>query len=242
MAAASCAAPAARAIEDLAAIHDQSTWRPRSPASLSVAPEQYLAERPSRAGGPGVYVIEDHRELEAGILRTIAGAPVDDPGLALKACAWLAIELLHDDFPEARVQAAAILSSFAGAWIERERVRLEPAQPIDAEGYARATQAFIDADEAKDASGRAAALEELARLQPDSPTTLVRALSGVAARVGSTPLRKRYEERAYRLGAASVLIFLEAGAADPDPEVADACRARLELLEQYAYRNQPTSQ
>ena len=70
---------------------------------------------------------------------------------------------------------------------------------------------------------------------------VIRTLTGVARRLDRTPLRKGDEERAFRFGAACVLSFLEAGAADPDPEVAEACRTRLELLEQYAYRNAPSS-
>ena len=241
LALASCGAPAQRAIEDLAAIHDPSDWSPRSPASLSVSPERYLAERPSRAGGPGLYEIEDHRELEAGILRTIAGAPVVAPGFALETSAWLAIELLHDDFAEARIQAAAILSSFAGVWIERGGVRLTQPQQVDAEAYARAAQAFLDADEAKDRGARLQALEQLARLRAPNPVVMVRTLTGVARRMDRTPLRESDEGLAFRYGAACILAFLEAGAADSDPEVADACRARLELLAQYAYRSTPTT-
>jgi hypothetical protein len=233
----SCGAPASRAIEDLAAIHDPTTWTPRSPASLSVAPESYLAEQPSRASGPGLYVIEDHRELEAGILRAISGAPAEDVGLSLEASAWLAIELLHDDFAPARIQAAAILSSFAGAWIERGGARLELPQEVSSETYARATQAFLDADEAKDADGRAEALEQLARMRGPSPVVIVRTLTGIARRLDRMPLNSRYEERAYRYGAACVMSFLEAGASSEDSEVSAACRQRLELLSQYAYRN-----
>ena len=241
LALASCGAPAQRAIEDLAAIHDPSDWTPRSPASLSVAPERYLAEQPSRASGPGLYPIEDHRELELGILRTIASAPTEVPGFALETSAWLAIELLHDDFAEARIQAAAILSSFAGAWIERGGVRLTQPQQVDSEAYARATQAFLDADEAKDRGARLQALEKLARMRAPNPVVMVRTLTGVARRIDRTPLRKSDEELAFRFGAACILAFLEAGAADQDPEVAEACRARYELLAQYAYRSAPSS-
>ena len=233
----SCGAPASRAIEDLAAIHAPSSWTPRSPASLSVAPESYLAEQPSRASGPGLYVIEDHRELEAGILRAISGAPADEVGISLEASAWLAIELLHDDYAPARIQAAAILSSFAGAWIERGGARLEPPQVVSSEVYARATQAFLDADEAKDADGRAEALGQLARMRGPSPVVIVRTLTGIARRLDRMPLNARYEERAFRYGVACVMIFLEAGANSEDSEVSTACRKRLELLGQYAYRN-----
>lgn len=222
-------------MQDLAAIHDPSDWTPRSPASLSVAPESYLAEQPIRASGPGLYVIEDHRELELAILRSIAGAPKDKPGVALEACAWLAIELLHDDFTDARVQAAAVLSSFAGNWIEQGAVRLEVPTDAGVDEYARATRAFLDADEARDAEGRVAALEELARLRAPSPEIAVRTMTGVARRLGATPLRTRYEERAFRFGAATVLSFLEAGAQVDDPVVAEACRVRLELLQKYAF-------
>ena len=235
--ASSCGAPASRAIEDLAAIHDPSDWSPRSPASLSVAPESYLAEQPSRASGPGLYVIEDHRELEAGILRAISGAPAEEAGLALEASAWLAIELLHDDYTPARVQSAAILSSFAGAWIERHGARLETPEQVDSEAYARATQAFLDADEASDGEGRAQALEQLSRMRGPSPVVVVRTLTGVARRLDRMPLHSKYEERAYRFGVACVMSFLEAGAASEDSEVAAACRQRLDLLGQYAYRN-----
>ncbi|MCH2101922.1 MAG: hypothetical protein MK209_08390 [Planctomycetes bacterium] len=238
---ASCGAPAQRAIEDLAAIHDPSDWSPLSPASLSVAPEHYLAERPIRASGPGLYAVEDHRELEAGILRIIAGAPSDAPGFALETSAWLAIQLLHDDYAEARIQAAAIMSSFAGSWIERNGVRLKQPQKVDGEAYARAAQAFLDADEAKSRPARLQALEQLARLRAPNPVSMVRTLTGVARRIHRTPLRTSDEELAFRYGAACILAFLEAGATDSDTNVAKACRARHDLLAQYAYRSAPTS-
>ena len=70
-----------------------------------------------------------------------------------------------------------------------------------------------------------------------SPVVVVRTLTGIARRLDRMPLNSRYEERAYRYGVACVMSFLEAGASSEDSEVSAACRKRLELLGQYAYRN-----
>jgi len=231
----SCAAPAGRAIEDLAAIHDPRDWSPRSPATLSVPPETYLAERPMRGGGPGRYVIDDHRELELAILRSLATAPYNDQGMALEASAWLAVELLYDDYDEARAKSAAVLSSLAAAWIERLAVRVPIAQATDGETYARATQAFLDADERGNDADRAAALDTLIGLRAPSSTVSVRTLTGVARRLSRAPLPPRFEQRGFAFGLTCVLGFLEEGAQDPSPTVAEACAARLDLLSKFAH-------
>ncbi|MCA9003254.1 MAG: hypothetical protein KDB61_15125, partial [Planctomycetes bacterium] len=83
-----CSVPTVDAIRDLSAIHDPEDWTPRSPAQLSVPPEVYLADQPIRTGGPGVFRIVDHRELEEAILRSLGATPPEEPALALEASSW----------------------------------------------------------------------------------------------------------------------------------------------------------
>lgn len=237
----SCTAPSHRGIEDLAAIHDPATWEPRSPAFLSVSPDVYLAAKPRTNGGPGRYPIHDHRELEYAILKSIATAPREDPGLVIEAASWLAVELLHDDYAAARVQSAAILSSFAGHWIERNSIRLPHADPADADRYARATTAFLAADEAGDEQERLAALEHLITLQPPTPLAAVRTMTGIGRRLGARPLPEDSNPRALAFALRNVLYLLSVGSQDSDPEVAENCRKRYNMLAAYALPNTPAS-
>lgn len=237
----SCTAPSRRGIEDLAAIHDPATWMPRSPAFLSVSPDVYLAAKPTINGGPGRYKVDDHRELEQAILKSIATAPREDPGLVIEASSWLAIELLHDDFPAARIQAAAILSSFAGHWIERNQIQLPHADPADADRFARATTAFLAADEAGDEQERLAALEHLITLQPPTPLAAVRTMTGIGRRLGHKPLADESSPRALAFALRNVLYLLEVGSQDSDPDVAENCRKRYNMLAAYALPKTPAS-
>jgi hypothetical protein len=237
----SCTAPSRRGIEDLAAIHDPTTWEPRSPAFLSVSPDVYLAAKPSTNGGPGRYPVYDHRELEHAILKSIATAPREDPGLVIEASSWLAIELLHDEYAPARVQAAAILSSFAGHWIERNSIQLPHADPADAERYARATTAFLAADEAGEPQERLAALEHLITLQPPTPLAAVRTMTGIGRRLGRNPMAEESTPRALAFALRNVLYLLEVGSQDSDPDVAENCRKRYNMLAAYALPKTPAS-
>ncbi len=237
----SCTAPSRRGIEDLAAIHDPATWTPRSPAFLSVSPDVYLAAKPSVNGGPGRYPIHDHRELEHAILKSVATAPREDPGLVIEASSWLAIELLHDDYAAARIQSAAILSSFAGHWIERNSITLPHADPADADRYARATTAFLAADEAGDDQERLAALEYLITLEPPTPLAAVRTMTGVGRRLGRKPISDDASPRALAFALRNVLYLLEVGSQDSDPDVAENCRKRYNMLAAYALPKTPAS-
>ncbi len=235
---ASCGVQTVDAIRDLSAIHDPNDWSPRSPAQLSVPPEVYLTDRPVRTGGPGVFEVEDHRELEASILSFLGGTQRDSPALVLETSSWLAVELLHDDYPEARVQAAAILSSFAGYWIEEQGVRLDHlAEGNSHDGdFSGALTDFMSADDERDSDGRAQALARLAHLPLPGDAATIRALAGVGRRLGRMPLRADNEPQAFRFALRCVLSFLRAGSQDRDPTVAEACRVRLGLLESHAIR------
>ncbi len=237
----SCTAPARRGIEDLAAIHNSNTWMPRSPAFLSVSPDVYLAAKPSVNGGPGHYTIHDHRELEHAILKSIASAPREDAGMVIEATSWLAIELLHDDYNKARIQAAAILSSFAGHWIEQTGINLPHADPADADRYGRAATDFLAADETGNDQKRLAALETLITLQPPTPLAAVRTMTGVGRRLGRKPLAEEYTPRALAFALRNVLYLLEVGSRDSDPEVAENCRKRYNMLAAYALPKTPAS-
>jgi len=230
-----CTVPAMKGIEDLAAIHNPSDWSPRSPAIMSVPPEVYLAERPNRQGGTDRYVIHNHRELEHAILKSVATMPREGAGRIMEASSWLAIELLHDDYAEARIQAAAILSSFAGYWIEQRKVGHADTGPaVHPNAYAEAVDRFMTADNQRDYEGRLAALDELSNMRAPSALAAVRALTGIGRRLGRGELDYEEQMRALTFALHSVMTFLETASHDPDPKVAEACRTRFELLAKFS--------
>jgi hypothetical protein len=230
-----CTVPAMRGIEDLAAIHNPSDWSPRSPAIMSVPPEVYLAERPNRTGGTDRYIISNHRELEHAILKSVATMPREQVGPVMEASAWLAIELLHDDYPEARIQAAAILSSFAGHWIEQMDVRSSETGPaVHPNAYAEAVDRFLSADQAGNYAARLAALDELSNMRAPSALAAVRALTGIGRRLGREDLDFEEQMRALGFALHSVMTFLETASHDSDFKVAEASRTRFELLAKFS--------
>lgn len=229
---ASCAAAPMDAVRDLAAIHTDDDWRPRSPASMTLPPDWYLhGARSLDVPKPGTYEVADHRALELAILDRVGAVDPAEPAPSLEATAWLLTVLRHDDHAAARVKAAAILSQFAGFWIESRGARL-PAGPLD--GDLSAALRALDA--APDAAAFRDALPAFARVALPAPTDTIRLVAGLgrsAVRHGVTAGHSS-AEALFTLGARAVVQALEAGAADADPEVAAACRARAELLLRFA--------
>lgn len=233
--AASCAVAPMNAVRDLAAIHDEAAWTPRSPAELTASPAAYLGEASTDlVKGGGTYAVADHRELELAILDKISGVAPEDPAAALEAAAWLMIELAHDDHRAARIKSAAILSQLTGAWVDREGVRIPSAAPsgdlvaatraVDA---AQDSRAFLDAMRLLDAAPLPAG--------PDA----ARLVAGVGRTAHALGVGPNHESAhyLYRFGTRAVLAALEAGAGDADAEVARACSQRAELLRRYAIRD-----
>lgn len=234
LAMAACSVAPMNAVRDLAAIHDETSWQPRSPAQMTAAPAAYLGQvSTDLARGDGIYVVADHRELELAILDKISGVPAQDPAAALEAAAWLMIELAHDDHREARVKSAAILSQLAGAWVDREGVRLSSAALVG--DLATATRAV---DAAEDARAFLAAMRLLDVAPLPSGPDAARLVAGVGRTAHSLGVGQDHEsaEYLYRLGTRAVLATLESGARDADAEVARACAERAELLRRYAVR------
>jgi hypothetical protein len=161
--------------------------------------------------------------------------------MVIEAISWLAVELLHDDYPAARIQAAAILSSFAGHWIEQTGLGLPHPDPADAERYSRAAAAFLAADEAENDQDRLAALEQLIALQPPTPLAAVRTLTGIGRRLARSPLPEEQSPRALALALSGVMFFLETGCQDPDPIVAENCQKRYDMLSAYIFPKTPAS-
>jgi len=232
--AASCSVAPMNAVRDLAAIHDETSWQPRSPAQLTAAPATYLGQvSTDLARGAGEYAVADHRELELAILDKVGGVPPQDPAAALEAAAWLMIELAHDDHREARVKSAAILSQLAAAWVDREKVRLS-ASPLTGD-LAAATRAV---DSAADARGFLDAVRLLDAAPLPTGPDAARLVAGVGRTAHSLGVGQDHEsaDYLYRLGTRAVLAALESGARDADAEVARACAERAELLRRYAVR------
>lgn len=232
--AAACSVAPMNAVRDLAAIHDETSWQPRSPAVLTASPASYLGEMSTDlARGGGEYEVADHRALELAIIEKIGGVPTQDPAASLEAAAWLMIELAHDDHREARIKSAAILSQLAAAWVDREGVRLSAAPP--AGDLAAATRAVDAAQDAR-AFLDAMRLLDAAPLPPGPDAA--RLVAGVGRTAHALGVGSGHDSAPllYRLGTRAVLATLEASARDGDAEVARACAERADLLRRYAVR------
>jgi hypothetical protein len=231
---AACSVAPMNAVRDLAAIHDETSWQPRSPATMTASPAAYLGEvSTDLARGAGSYEIADHRALELAILDKIGGVPHEDPSAALEATAWLMIAIAHDDHREARIKSAAILSQLAAAWIEREGVSWSAAPPT---GDLLAATRAVDA--AQDARAFLAAVRLLDAAPLPTGPDAARLLAGVGRTAHALGIGSGHESAAslYRLGARAALAALEAGANDADAAVASACAERAALLRRYAVR------
>lgn len=220
------------AVRDLAAIHSETDWQPRSPARLSVPPDWYLEGIMSaKVPESGIYEIADHRALELAILNRIGSIDVQNPPVACESASWLLLELLYDDHQEARMQAAVHLSSLAGAWIERKGARL-PAGDLNG-NLAAALQAVEASHDAKEFL---VALELVQRAPLADGTSNIRLLAGLGRRASLHGVGPDHESAALlaAIGMRVILESLALGAQDEDPEIARACRERHDLLASYA--------
>lgn len=227
-----CSVPPLDAIRDLAAIHSETDWQPRSPAQLSVPPDWYLeGVMSAKLPESGSYEVADHRALELAILDRIGPIDVDKPPMACESASWLLLELLHDDHSAARIKAAAHLSALAGAWIERKGARLPAMEPT---GSLPAALQAVEA--ARDSKEFLAALELVQRAPLADGTSTIRLLAGLGRRASLHGVGPNHQsaELLAAIGTRAILSGLEIAAQDPDPEVARACRERHDLLVRYA--------
>lgn len=218
------------AVRDLAAIHHPETWRPRTPADMTVSPEVYLGNPTARRLGAGSYEVADHRTLELAILEQLNAVDPTDPGQAIETSSWLLIELLKDDYAGSRVAAAKVLSNLAGRWISSHEARL---QPEIAEGDLAASLQKMQAARSGRELNQAAT--ELAQLSYPDAGTALRVLTALGRRADSLGFTNNEANRPlYALALKLVMIGLEEGSRSEDPEVAEACRERYDLLLSYA--------
>ena len=228
---AACSAGPLDAVRDLAAIHTEDAWRPRSPAQLSAPPEWYL-DGPLSTTLPreGLYEVSDHRGLEAAILDRVGAVDPEDPSVAFEACSWLMLELLHDDHGAARVKAAALLSEVAGAWITGG-ARL-PAEPLDRD----LAQALRAVEHARDPAEFTAALRAIENAPLPDGTATIRLIAGLGRHAFRLGIGAQHSAAPHlaAIGTRALIHALALGAQDPDPEVAQACRARHDLLVRHA--------
>jgi len=236
----SCAMPAGVAVHDLAAIHDPENWTPRSPAPLSIAPGDYFrgyrVETPLHVGNQTYYPVEDHRALEDAILARLGRIPPGDYGTSLEATGWLVIELLADEAPEARQEAAAVLADYAGWWVDHAHARLPATEPSgDLAAAVADYTAAVETAGAPDFGARAAAaLQEVDHAALGDPLQAARLVAGLARRYRSAPEAVTGRGVLARIGLRTVLLALERGEGDSDPSVAEACRSRRALILRFA--------
>jgi hypothetical protein len=226
----SCGVPPMDAVRDLAAIHTADTWRPRTPADMTVSPEVYLGDAAARRLGAGTYEVADHRTLELAILEQLNQVDPSDPANAVETSSWLLIELLKDDYPGARIAAAKILSNLAGRWISAYDARLVEEVP-----GGDLTAAIEKMQAATDGRSLNSAARELSAMSfPDAGTALrvLTALGRRADTLGFTD--NEANQPLYALALKLVMIGLEEGSRSADADVAEACRERYELLLSYA--------
>ncbi|KAA3608011.1 MAG: hypothetical protein DWQ01_13100 [Planctomycetota bacterium] len=240
---ASCQAETRVAIADLAAIHNDSDWSPRSPAQMAFPPGFYGVNGESvagfLAGEPQEYEIQDHRALELAILNRLRGV---NPGLledSLEATAWLIIELLHDDHRDARVMAAVILSEYAAFWVDKTDVRLHPDDYLTG-NLAEAVQEFRDASQAIEAPDYVdrvhQSLQKVDRAPIPDPLLGARLVAAMARQYAAAPIQVTGGKIMQRTALRSILAALEKGTDSEDPEVASTCRERYRLVLEYAQR------
>ncbi|HEX9792875.1 MAG TPA: hypothetical protein VGC54_02735 [Planctomycetota bacterium] len=235
-----CQVSPGQAVADMKAIHEQGAEEGhlvhRERAELSVPPEAYTKEdarqREFRVGEMPEYELGDREGLELAIMDRISATPPSDLEASLEASGWLIVQLLHDDFRAARVKSAAILSQFAGWWIERNGVRLRAVPPtgdlaVAVEAYHQAT---LQVDLPDYVGHVAAALEQIDESAIDDPLIAARLLNGMAQRLRRAPVQVTGELVVQRTAVRAILAALEAGMADADPEVAQACRERHTVL------------
>lgn len=220
------------AVRDLAAIHSESDWQPRSPAALSAPPAYYL-EGPVSGEAPvaGTYEVPDHRALELAILDQIGPIDARNPPVAMESAAWLLLELLHDDHGAARQRAAVHLSTLAGAWIEQQGARL-PAGELTGDLAA----ALQEVEAAQNSQQFLLALQSVQRAPLADGTSTIRLMAGLGRRAGLHGIGPDHAsaDLLAAIGTRAILHAFSLGAQDADPEVARTCRERHDLLARYA--------
>jgi hypothetical protein len=227
---AACAVPPMDAVRDLAAIHTEDTWRPRTPADMTVPPAVYLGDATARRLGAGTYEVADHRTLELAIIDQLNAVDAADPAASFEVASWLLLALLRDDYGGARVQAAKVLSNLAGNWISDLGAQLDEEEPeLSLTAGLAALQAAADGRQLN------AAARALSRTAFPDAASALRTLTALGRLSDSRAFSvSDANEPLYSLGLKLVLIGLEEGARSEDAEVAEACRARYELLMAYA--------
>ena len=234
-----CGLPAERLIADFASIHDLETFAPRSPAEMWVPPLAYDPSYedgiPTRIGQPSKYSIDNHRELDEWMINRMAGIDLGEFPDSLGATAWLVMALLHDVHPGTRLQAAAVLSQFAGGWSAMTEGDLGGQ---GSENLAHAIDGILASVLLADTDGfdpvSEAAFTRLADAPIADPYEASRLIAGLALHLRrDLPLPDDAEGILARLGLRTVVLALQNGCQDPNAQVAAGCRARLDLLKQH---------
>ena len=160
-------------------------------------PDVYLSQKPARSAKEGAkeYTVLNHVALERQILQTISRAVGGEIGQQLEAVSWISIELLHDDQPDARINAAAILSAFADHWIQENGVRLAPTSATG--DFTRALAVYQNAEARRETAGLAQALEQLTQAKLPTPLASIRALTALGRRTHANPVQEPQIGRAH---------------------------------------------
>ena len=222
----SCAVPPMDAVRDLAAIHTEDDWRPRSPAQMSVAPAYYFGDLTAVAERAGSYTVEDHRALEKEILERIATVDVSDPAESLEVSAWMMVALLQDNHAPARKRAAEILGRNAGNWIVTEDARLRTANPD-----INLVAALRGLESAEDRMSFDLALSQIGSASIPDAVTGIRILTALGRKaIDFTYSSGEGDDRIFSTALGIVLMGLEQGRNDADAEVSETCVYWHDLL------------
>ncbi|MGB0952211.1 MAG: hypothetical protein ACPG31_03215 [Planctomycetota bacterium] len=221
-----CAVPPMDAVRDLAAIHTEDDWRPRSPAQMSVAPAYYFGDLTAVAERAGSYTVDDHRALEKEILERIATVDVGDPAESLEVSAWMMVALLQDDHAPARKRAAEILGRNAGNWIVGEQARLRSTNPeINLVGALRGLE------NAEDRVSFDLALSQIGSAEIPDAITGIRILTALGRKaIDFTYSSGDGDDRIFSTALGIVLMGLDQGRNDADAEVSETCVYWYDLL------------
>ncbi len=224
--AASCAIPAMDAVHDLAAIHTPTDWRPQTPAMLTAAPAFYLGDLSAASQGAGSYAIPEHRPLELAMLQRIASVDLHDPARSIEVSAWMMVELLQDDYPAARNEAAKILARLAGTWIVEENAALAA---VDTNIHL--TAALQDFDQAQSRADFDAAISKIGQAPIPDAITALRILTALGRKANDYAFTSgEGNQHVFSTALRLILIGLEQGSKDADSTVAATCAHWVDLL------------
>lgn len=222
----SCAVPTMDAVRDLAAIHTPTDWQPMSPAQMTTSPANYFGEVNAIADAGGSYTVQDHGQLELAILQRISQVDISDPARSIEVGSWLLIELAHDDYPQARVEAAKIMARLAGSWILHEEARLVECTP-DAD-LRVAIQALDKASTSKEFQRALSQMQVTSIPDTDVGIRILTALGRTANRFAFTT--GQGNAQVFSLALKIVLQGLEEGSQDSNKDVAEICAHWHSLL------------